>query len=325
MARLRSPEKRPARGGSSARPAAARGAVNVLRRLRGKDHFPVAKGAAISYEAPRGYYIDLTRKAASEPRDAADLRGMPLHVMTCQWGLGCYDRYLAGHGDRWLDAAMRIGRHLLEEQEREGSLVGAWRHSAPFPHTYRLPAGWISGMAQGEGASLLVRLYLESGDGSFADGALRALGPLGRSVAEGGVRGELGGGPLPEEYPTEPASHVLNGAIFAAWGYHDVALALGDGASRRDFDEVVATLAENLDAWDLGYGSRYDLYPHRVVHIAAPWYHRLHVQQLEVLAAMTGRGELAAVAERWKAYARSRAKASRALAHKVAFRLVVPK
>lgn len=299
--------------------------MNLVKRLRGKDHFPVDLGSEISYDVPRGYYIDLTRKAVSEPQDTTALEAMPLHVMTCQWGLGCYDRYLARHGDRWLMAALRIGRYLIEQQERAGPLAGAWRHSIPFPHTYQLPRGWISGMAQGEGASLLVRLYRESGDEVFADAAVRALAILGRSVADGGVCRELRGGPLPEEYPTEPASHVLNGAIFAAWGYYDVALALGDGVSRERFDAVAGTLADNLDAWDLGYGSRYDLYPHRRVHVAAPWYHRLHIHQLDVLSAMTGRREFGVVAQRWRSYARSSWKSGRALAHKVAFRLAVPK
>jgi heparosan-N-sulfate-glucuronate 5-epimerase len=299
--------------------------MNIVQRLRGRDHFPVDQGTAISYELPRGYYIDLRRKAESEPPDTAALRAMPLHVMTCQWGLGCYDRYLAGDGEPWLSAALRIGRYLVQEQERGGPLDGAWRHTLPFPHTYALPPGWISGMAQGEGASLLVRLYLESADASFADAAIRALSLLGRGVADGGVCRELRGGPLPEEYPTEPASHVLNGAIFAAWGYHDVALGLRDGRSREHFDAVVGTLADNLELWDLGYGSRYDLYPHPRVHIAAPWYHRLHIHQLDVLWAMTGRGEFVAMAEQWKGYTRSSWKCSRALAHKVAFRIAVPK
>lgn len=299
--------------------------MRLVQRLRGKDHFPVRKGTAISFEEPLGYYIDLTRKAVEEPRDDDALRELPLHVMTCQWGLGCYDRYLAGEGDRWLDAAFRVGRFLLREQEREGPLAGAWRHTVPFPHTYDLPPGWISGMAQGEGASLLVRLYRESGEEAFAEAAVRALDLLERPVPEGGVCRELGGGPLPEEYPTDPPSHVLNGAIFAAWGWYDVGLALDDRRARAGFEAVAATLADNLHRWDLGYGSRYDLYPHRLVHIAAPWYHRLHVDQLEVLATMTGRPEFVETAARWRGYARSRWKYGRALAHKVAFRVVVPK
>lgn len=297
--------------------------LKYVDRLRGRDHFPVGQGRGIAHDRVRGYYIDLTRKAVAEPLAAA-LEATSLHVVTCQWGLGCYERYLAGEGDHWLDWALRIGRFLVERQERDGPVAGAWRHPRPFPHTFRLPGGWISGMAQGEGASLLVRLYLESGDGSFAEAALRALPVMSRGVEAGGVGRLLRGGPLPEEYPTEPASHVLNGAIFAAWGYHDVALGLGEAGAREHFDAIACTIADNLALWDLGFWSRYDLFPYRIHNVAAPWYHRLHVQQLDILHGMTARAEFAEVADRWRGYARSRWNLGRAMVHKVAFRVAVP-
>lgn len=311
--------------GEAGAPSGAEGRVRkYVRRLRGLDHFPVQKGTAVSRDRLRGYYIDLTRKAATAPSTPHELAALPLHVMTCQWGLGCYERYLAGDGDGWLDAAVRIGRYLVGAQERGGPQAGAWRHDIPFPHTFHLPPGWISGMAQGEGASLLARLYVETEDDAFADAAARALRVLDRDVEDGGVRRSLNGGPIHEEYPTDPPSHVLNGAIFAAWGYHDAALALDSAEHRTAFDAVATTLADNLHRWDLGFWSRYDLYPHRIRNAAAPWYHRLHIQQLEVLATMTHRGEFGRVADRWRRYAASPWKRNRALLHKVAFRIAIP-
>jgi heparosan-N-sulfate-glucuronate 5-epimerase len=298
--------------------------LKYVKRLRGRDHFPVAAGSAISYDSVRGYYIDLTRKAVSEPGDATALDAVPLHVMTCQWGLGCYERFLAGDGDHWLDNALRIGRYLIEQMEPAGQLAGALRHRIVFPHTFQVPSGWISGMAQGEAASLFMRLYVESGDERFARAALRVLRVLTISVQDGGVCRYLEGGPIHEEYPTNPASHVLNGAIFAAWGCYDVAVTLGDTRWRTHFDAVVSTIADNIEAWDLGFWSRYDLFPHRIDNAAAPWYHRLHIQQLGVLHAMTGRTVFGQVAQRWQQYADSRWKRSRALLHKAAFRVAVP-
>jgi heparosan-N-sulfate-glucuronate 5-epimerase len=295
-----------------------------LERLLGRDHFPVAAGSAISYESVRGYYIDLTRKAVTEPGDAAALEVLPLHVITIQWGLGCHERFLAGDGDQWLDSTHRIGCYIIEQMESGGRLAGALRHRIAFPHTFRLQPGWISGMAQGEAASLFVRLYVQFGDERFAEAALRALGVLEVSVQEGGVCRYLKGGPIHEEYPTDPASHVLNGAIFAAWGCYDVALALGESRYRAHFDAVASTIADNIDSWDLGFWSRYDLYPHRIDNAAAPWYHRLHIQQLGVLDAMTGRRVFGQVAQRWQRYADSGWNRSRALLHKAAFRVAVP-
>lgn len=298
--------------------------MRFARRLRGQDDFPREVGRAISYDTVRGYYIDLSGKAPSEP-NADALGRIPLHVITCQWGLGCYDRYLAGEGERWLAGALCIGQHLLASQETNGANAGGWTHAHPMPHTYRLPVGWMSAMAQGQGASLLVRLFLETGDTAFAEGAVRALTPLARSTSQGGVRARLRGGPFLEEYPTHPASYVLNGAIFAVWGYWDTAIALRDPLSRAAFNDVSNCLADNLERWDTGYWSRYDLYPHRFVNVAAPWYHRLHILQLDVIGRMSGRPEFGAIRDRWTAYARSRWNLRRALAQKAIFRLAVPK
>ena len=104
---------------------------------------------------------------------------------------------------------------------------GSWLHHDPFPHTFPLPPPWASGITQGQGASLLVRLNAETGDADLARAARLALEPLLTPQSSGGVCGELGGRPWPEEYPTSPESHVLNGAIFALWGMRDVAVGLG--------------------------------------------------------------------------------------------------
>ena len=100
----------------------------------------------------------------------------------------------------------------------------------------------------------------------------------------GGCMSPLGGRPFPEEYPTQPPSFVLNGGIFALWGLRDVAVALGDEQAARDFAAGAETLAQNLDRWDTGRWSRYDLFPHPVANPASSFYHDLHVKQLRAMA-----------------------------------------
>jgi heparosan-N-sulfate-glucuronate 5-epimerase len=298
--------------------------MSPLQRLKGAAHFPTTLGELARLDRVAGYYVDLRAKApATVPARPFD--AVPLHVITCQWGLGCYDRLLAGEGEAWLDAATAAGRYLLAAQVPSGTLDGAWQHRHPLTHTFALKPGWVSAMAQGEGASLLVRLYHETKEDAYAEAALRALGPLHVPVDVGGTRAELGDGAFVEEYPTETPSYVLNGAIFAMWGAWDVAVGLGDESARRLFGELSDVLAQNMSRWDTGYWSRYDLYPRRLQNLAAPWYHRLHINQLTVMARMTGRDELAAAAERFAAYEKSRANRARAMAQKILFRLVVPK
>ena len=187
-------------------------------------------GSRIDPTGVRGYYVDLSVKASDSARPPDG--GLPAAV--CQWGLGAFERHLAGEDGDWLAAAVSSGEWLLREQSRSGSDEGGWVHHRPMPHTFPLEPPWLSGLAQGQGASLLVRLHLETGRGEFAEAAKRALLPLAVPSGEGGVKALLDGHPFPEEYPTDPPSFVLNGAIFALFGCRDVAAGLGDeGAGKH--------------------------------------------------------------------------------------------
>ena len=141
----------------------------------------------------------------------------------------------------------------------------------------------------------------------------------------GGVQATLDGSPWPEEYPTAPPSYVLNGGIFALWGYYDVGAGLGDADARRAFERGPDMLADILHRWDTGYWSRYDLFPHPVLNVASSFYHALHTSQLEAMNVIAPRPEFADTAGRFARYAASRLSRNRAFARKVFFRLAVPR
>src|SRR5947209_4345346 len=176
---------------------------------------PLVPGANVVPGQIRGYHIDFSTKAKTIVWPPRWLRSGHAYIKIAQWGLGSYERYLAGQGEARLAWARSAGDHLLAEQHRGGSHDGGWEHLAPYPHTFRLRPPWLSAMAQGEGASLLVRLFAETGDERFAEGARLALRPLAIPVSEGGVRARLESGWFLEEYPTTPPSLVLNGGMFA--------------------------------------------------------------------------------------------------------------
>lgn len=245
-------------------------------------------------------------------------------MAVAQWGLGAYERYLLREGDEWLDGALAAGRFLAAEQESRGPLAGGWFEPVAHQHTFDVPGPWLSAMTQGQCVSLLVRLARETEDARLADSALAGLAPMSVPTTEGGVRTTLSGRPFLEEYPTSPPSFVLNGAIFALWGYYDVATALERPEALAEFEPLIKSLAANLHEWDTGYWSRYDLYPHPIRNLASPFYHALHISQLRALHMLTQRPEFAATAERFERYADSPLDRSRALARKVAFRLLVP-
>ena len=289
--------------------------------------FALPAGSRFGPEGVRGYYIDLRVKAEEAVWPHASLGRLEdrLWVRVHQWGLGAYERYLAGEGEKWLRNAMEVGRYALSQQVRGGPRDGLWLNRLPYTKTFQLPAGWPSAMAQGEGASLLARLYLETGEERWADAARRAVAAMRLPSAEGGVQARVDGRAWPEEYPTDPPSYVLNGGIFALWGLYDVGAALGDEEIAREFREGADTLAANLHRWDTGYWSRYDLFPHPVMNVASSFYHALHTSQLESMQVIAPRPEFEAAAARFAGYANRRLNTGRAFARKVLFRLAVPR
>jgi heparosan-N-sulfate-glucuronate 5-epimerase len=282
-------------------------------------------GKHVAAGGVRGYYIDLGVKAKTVEWPPPWLRPGRDYVKVAQWGLGSFERYLAGQGEERLRWAIEAGRHLVETQERTGPNEGGWEFLVPYAHTFDIQPPWISAMSQGEGASLLVRLHEETGEDSFAEAALRAVKPLSSEPRAGGVMASLGDGAFPQEYPTIPPSHVLNGGIFALWGLHDVWIGLGSGEARQAFDDGLKTLIANLHRWDTGTWSRYDLYPHPVVNLASHAYHLLHTNQLRATNVISPDETLARTADRFASYARSSVRRADVFLRKVVFRMKVPR
>jgi len=254
-----------------------------------------------------GYPIDFRVKARDPQWPPAWLppRERHLWVDIAQWGLGAHERWLAGEGERWLTAARACGDHMIAEQESDGR----WVHRFRYPHSLPLPPGWLSAMAQGEGASLLVRLAKATGEERYAEAAQRAMGSM--------PFADLGGHRWPEEYPTDPPSYVLNGAIFAIWGLRD--------AGDPRFAAAHASLVANLHRWDTGRWSLYDLFPHPLSNPASSFYHRLHISQLEAMNVLAPDPELIRVRDRFQHYFDSPRHTRLAFVHKAAYRVMVPR
>jgi hypothetical protein len=264
-------------------------------------------------EPSSGYYNDLTLEVgAGSPVEAvrrlerltADLRAAN-PVSVAQLGLGAWQL-------GWTDAAARVAEWLAGELDGEGLL----RYGFAMPHTYRLPVGWSSALAQGQAASLFVRVGLP-------DAAREAVRPL---VEPSQLLVLTEEGPVLQEYPTDPPAHVLNGWIFALWGLYDVARATGDEPAAGAFEDGAAALAARLPRYELaGRWSRYDLYPHPIAHAASPFYHRLHVEQLRALDALAPHPAFREFASRWAASSRSYPAVALGVARKVAFRALRPR
>jgi hypothetical protein len=105
------------------------------------------------------------------------------------------------------------------------------------------------------------------------------------------------------------------------WGVYDYFLVTQSQLARDLFEQAVLTLRTNLPHYDLGFWSLYEESNTLLPMVASPFYHRLHLVQLRVMHRITGDKTFARYADKWEAYARSRAKRTRALCYKSAFKL----
>ncbi len=192
---------------------------------------------------------------------------------------------------------------LLKTQERDGPRAGFWVQRFDNPKYPALRAPWVSALAQGQVISALLRAERVLGDPRCGPAAAAGFAAMRLPVGEGGVYWRAGEEVWLEEYPLDPAPHVLNGAVYALFGVLDYARASGEESAWRCWREGVATVERRIDDFDTGFWSRYDL---RTPELASVHYHEnIHLPQLDVLASLTGSERLASTAARWRRYARS--------------------
>jgi len=229
------------------------------------------------------------------------LRYQPVTV--AQYGLYNLQQYSAGGSVVHLSRARACVQWLRHNFTDWREKIGAWVFDFDL-NFYGLQAPWISGMAQGQGISLLLRYHQHEPLERLQETTSRALQAFYHSVAEGGVVSSFPDGALVfEEFTTQPPSHVLNGHIFALLGIYDYAAYWQDKAAHELFEVSVRGLARNLDLYDTGYWNYYDLHPRR--RLASPMYMKVHVQLLRILADLSGHAQFRKTAEYWQAYLHS--------------------
>lgn len=193
-----------------------------------------------------------------------------------------------------------------------------------------LKQGWYSAMGQGHAISLLARAYHHSkGDSRYLRAAVDGMKPFRVPSKQGGVLAKfLGKFDWYEEYPTTPASFVLNGFIYSLLGLYDLnatAPVTMAKEARSLYDQGMISLKKMLVLFDTGSGTIYDLRHFTLgkpilfndvrngfINIfilvgigpnIARWdYHATHVNQLLLLATIDRDPLIARTAERWRMY-----------------------
>jgi heparosan-N-sulfate-glucuronate 5-epimerase len=261
---------------------------------RGVGYEPQPPGLFFETDRVRGYFIDFRAKTTS-PTAARPDKLLPAGL--AQLALGFWERALAGERK----ATERFSRvcDLLERRSEPSGDQLRWRYEISVPK-YHLEPPLYSAMAQAQIASVFVRAYLLGGEPRHAEVALAAIRPLLDARSDLVVR--TPDGPVLEESPSRPPSHILNGWIYALWGLWEVETALKESLAGDMLAASTACLRVKLPAYDVGWWTKYSLYPHLLSDLAKPFYHRLHVDQLELLYRLTGFRDFVETADRWRRY-----------------------
>lgn len=268
------------------------------KMLAGKSVWHVNQdiGKCFSTEEVKGYYNNLTEKVTRMPEllDTEDLPRLKIGadkyvdsgVAIFQYGLGAYDLYLQTGNDKYHKKFLQAVEWAVRKQEASG----AWDN-----FSYFYPDHPYGAMAQGEGTSLLIRAYVDTGDELYLNRAKSAIDFMLTSVEEGGTTLYESYDTILLEYPHRKA--VFNGWIFAWWGLYDyVRITKDNGIYKTVLDKSLHTLERMLPSFSNSYWSIYDLEKR----IASPFYHNLHIAQMQAMYQLTGNGEFNKYATRWE-------------------------
>jgi len=266
-------------------------------------HQPQKLGPAFEPGQLKGYFNDLTHKARwSGHLDAA---GIPYYVLSDGrkfWFPILITQKALGHWDRWLLEAdeqdkkqfLLLCDWLVEHQDQAGGW-DTWRgYLGPEYPKY-------SAMTQGQALSVLSRAVKLTGCSKYARCADKAAELMCRSVETGGVTYYQGDDVFLEEKPSQPRNTVLNGWIFSWFGLYDYQLLTDDARIAELMTRSLGSLAKTLFQYDSGFWSYYDLRGN----ISSPFYHRLHISQLEALSLVSSEPVFRDYQRRWMGYERN--------------------
>lgn len=232
----------------------------------------------------KGYYNNMIEKVTRMPELLAgdelpklDLEGgksTVFPVAIFQYGLGAYDLYLKTCNECYASKFMQCVNWAIEHKDEKGS----WNN---FSHY--CPDTPYSAMAQGEGVSLLIRAYKHTGKADYLDAARNALEFMLLPLTDGGTTKYEGDDMYLMEYTFK--GMVLNGSIFSWWGLYDYVLVTKDVGRYKDMmDRTLKTLIKILPEFKCSFWSIYSLDGL----IASPFYHNLHIAQMQAMYQLTG-------------------------------------
>lgn len=260
-------------------------------------HVHQGVGKIYSKNDIKGYYNDLTEKITrfgrndnNVPKTYVDTgEEIEFSIAIFQYGLASYDLYLlSGKQDKNAFVKMiSCAEWAISNQQEDGAWVTFAYENPDYPY---------SSMAQGQGISLLLRAYLETLNEKYMKAAQKAKDFMLLPIEDGGTTKYKDDRIYLYECPREPL--ILNGWIFSLWGLIDYVKATRDRSVKEIIEKSLETLETDLPSYDLGYWSKYE----DKKRISSPFYHKLHIAQLDVMYELTGKAIFYETARKWEKY-----------------------
>jgi heparosan-N-sulfate-glucuronate 5-epimerase len=278
------------------------------------------------------YYMVFSKKA--DYKDILDHLGVPLlnyhgvigkqynPIAISQWGLGNYNKWKNGKDEKYYDKFIISADWLVKNLKKNSHGIYVWMHEFDFEYRDLLESPWYSGLAQGQGLSVLVRAYKETQNDAYLRVMKKILISFKTDVRDGGVNYKDNESNLwIEEYIVNPPTHILNGFIWGMWGLRDYYIYFNDKEIKKIFNKYSETISKNLGKYDLGYWSRYEISGTFLPMIASKFYHKLHICQLKIMFDLTKEKKYKYYSDKWENYLNNRFFNLIALFNKIIFKV----
>lgn len=254
-------------------------------------------GTCYSKTEVAGYYNDLTEKVT---RDNPDILVPRYYVDTgeeiyfsigiFQYGLAAYDLFLKTGEETYKNKLIACADWAVDNQQNDGSWV---------TFSYENPEHPYSSMAQGEGISMLIRAYIVTENERYMSATKKAKEFMLKPILDGGTANYKDNDVYLYECTHDPL--ILNGWIFSLWGLYDYCKYISDDGAKETLKATLNSLKRKLPEFDIKYWSKYD----DGKRICSPFYHKLHIAQLNVMYDLFGDGVYKEFADKWEKYQRS--------------------
>ncbi len=269
------------------------------------DHYYMDFSERKYLRGTRKFHFDNNSIPQTRPYHKGDYIYQPVYIS--QFALGAHQYFLNTNDVNSLNSFMKCADWLIANLRKHGDFY-YWEltYRSEFPESSKeIPR--FNAMAQGQGASVLLRAFSETKDDKYLKAAKDAIEPILHDRADGGIS-SVGTKKFffPQKCSTglqAPPSNILNGGISAYFGLYDYLRVTGDPEVKEICDKIIDTFANEIENYDAGYWSLYSTYPKI---LASAFYNSVHATQLELLYLITGNKKFLIYSKRFEKYQNSR-------------------